>query len=75
MLKFGKVDSAVVGTHLRWAEQGASVRADFTYPISRLLFDSLDLYFQFQYVNALAESLIDYKERTEAFRLGFSIVR
>ena len=74
-LKFGKADSVVVGTHLRWAEQGASVQADFTYPISRLLFDSLDLYFQFQYVNALAESLIDYKERTEAFRLGFSIVR
>jgi outer membrane phospholipase A len=74
-LKFGKADSVVVGTHLRWAEQGASVQADFTYPISRLLFDSLDLYFHFQYVNALAESLIDYKERTEAFRLGFSIVR
>lgn len=74
-LKFGKADSVVVGTHLRWAEQGASVQADFTYPISRLLFDSLDLYFQFQYVNALAESLIDYKERTEAFRFGFSIVR
>jgi outer membrane phospholipase A len=64
-----------VGTHLRWADQGGSVQADFTYPISRLLFDGLDLYFQFQYVNALGESFIDYKERTEAFRLGFSIVR
>ena len=74
-LKFGKADGAVVGTHLRWADQGASVQADFTYPISRLLFDSLDLYFHFQYVNALAESLINYKGRTEAFRLGFSIVR
>ena len=35
----------------------------------------LDVYLQFQYVNALAENLINYKERTEAFRLGFSIVR
>jgi len=74
-LKFGKADSVVVGTHLRWADQGGSVQADLTYPISRLLFDGLDLYLQFQYVNALAESFIDYKERTEAFRLGFSIVR
>ena len=74
-MKFGKADSFVVGTHLKWAARGGSVQADFTYPISRLLFDSLDLYFQFQYVNALAESLLNYKERTEAFRLGLSIVR
>lgn len=74
-LKFGKAESVVVGTHFGWADKGGSVQADFSYPISRLLFDSLDLYFHFQYVNALAESLIDYKERTEAFRLGFSIVR
>jgi phospholipase A1 len=74
-LKFGKADSFVVGTHFRWAEQGGSVQADLTYPLSRFLLGSLDLYFHFQYVNALAESLIDYKDRTEAFRLGLSIVR
>jgi outer membrane phospholipase A len=73
--KFGKADSFVVGTHFGWAEQGGSVQANLTYPLSRFLLRSLDLYFHFQYVNALAESLINYRERTEAFRLGFSIVR
>ncbi len=73
--KFGKADSFVVGTHFGWAEHGGSIHTDLTYPLSRFLWDSLDLYFHFQYVNALAESLINYRDRTEAFRLGFSIVR
>jgi phospholipase A1 len=48
---------------------------DLTYPLHRHIFKNLNLYFQAQYVNALAESLINYKDRTEALRLGFAIVR
>jgi len=74
-LKFGKADSFVVGSHLRWAEAGASVQVDLTYPLRRFSFKNIDLYFQAQYVNSLAESLLNYKERTEALRIGFAIVR
>jgi outer membrane phospholipase A len=74
-LKFGKAESFVLGSNLRWADEGPSIQLDLTYPLDRLMFRNFDLYFQVQYVNALAESLIDYRERDEAFRLGFAIVR
>ncbi|MFP4475184.1 MAG: phospholipase A [Desulfatibacillaceae bacterium] len=74
-LKAGKADSVVAGVELAYAEQGASVRVDVTYPLHRLLYRNFDLYFHGQYSNALAESLLEYTERNETFRLGFSIVR
>jgi outer membrane phospholipase A len=74
-LKFGKADSLVVGTNLRWGGKGPSVQMDLTYPLHLLFFKNMDLYFHVQYVNSLAESLIDYKERTVGLRLGFAIVR
>jgi outer membrane phospholipase A len=74
-LKFGKADSFVLGANLRWADEGPSVLLDLTYPLDVLFFKNFDLYLHLQYVNALAESLIDYRQRSEAFRMGFSIVR
>jgi len=71
----GKADSMVVDTQLWWASEGASVQVDATYPLHTLFFSDLDLYLQVQYANRLAESLLHYTERTEAFRLGFAIVR
>jgi len=73
--KLGKADSFVLGSHFRWAKEGASIELDLTYPLSQFIFKHLNLYFQVQYVNALAESLLNYEDRTEAFRLGFAIVR
>jgi phospholipase A1 len=73
--KLGKADSFVLGSHFRWAKEGASIELDLTYPLSQFIFKHLNMYFQVQYVNALAESLINYKDRTEAVRLGFAIVR
>lgn len=72
---FGKADSFVVDTNFKWAAQGASLQVDVTYPLHTLFFNHLDMYIQAQYVNQLAESLINYTERTEAFRLGIAIVR
>ena len=72
---FGKANSFMARTNLRFAKEGTSVQTDLTYPIHRLLGDNLDLYFQVQYSNALAESLINYRERVEALRIGFSLVR
>ena len=74
-LKFGKADSFVLGSHFGWAKEGGSVQVDLTYPLHRFLFKNFDWYLQAQYVNSLAESLLNYRERTEAFRLGFAIVR
>ncbi len=74
-LKFGKADSFVLDSHLGWAKKGGSLQLDLTYPLDKLFFDNFDLYFQVQYVNALAESLLDYRQRTRAFRLGFALIR
>ncbi|MDA3904026.1 MAG: phospholipase A [Desulfuromusa sp.] len=74
-IKFGKADGIVSSTQLRFAERGTSVQTDLSYPISQLLKNNFDLFFQIQYSNALAESLINYKERNESVRVGFSIVR
>ncbi|MCW8892143.1 MAG: phospholipase A [Deltaproteobacteria bacterium] len=74
-LKFGKADGFVSTTQLRLAKRGASVQTDLSYPISKLLKNNFDLFFQIQYTNARAESLINYRERDHALRLGFAIVR
>jgi phospholipase A1/A2 len=73
--KFGKTDGWVLGSTLRWASRGPSISMDLTYPIHKILRDNLDFHFQIQYTNALAESLLDYRQRTKALRLGIAIVR
>ena len=72
---FGKAEGAVVDTKFWWAAKGASVQVDVTYPLHTIFFSDLDLYFQVQYVNRLAEDLLNYTERSQAVRLGFAIVR
>jgi outer membrane phospholipase A len=74
-VKLGKADSLVLESHLRWANEGVSTQWDLTYPLHRHVFRHLGFYLQVQYVNALAESLIGYRERTDAVRLGLAIVR
>ncbi len=74
-IKFGKQDSFVFGSTFWWAREGASGQFDVTYPLHHLFSNNFDLYLQAQYVDALAERFIDYKERNRAFRLGVAIVR
>ncbi len=64
-----------LNSHLWWARKGPSVQLDLTYPMSRLLGKSLNFYLQAQYFSGYAETLIRYDERSNAFRLGFAIVR
>jgi phospholipase A1/A2 len=73
--KFGKADSFLLTTNFRPAAEGVSFQGDLSYPISNLIGNNFDLYLHIQYTNALAESLLDYQQRTEALRVGFSIVR
>lgn len=74
-LTFGKADRFIVDSRLRWADAGGSAQIDVTYPLHRLFQDNVDLYLQIEYVNALAENLLHYSERTEAIRIGIAIVR
>lgn len=74
-IKIGRADRFVAQTHWRWAEKGHSVSVNLSYPMDQLININPQIYLHVQYVNALAESLLDYTERNEALRIGFSIVR
>lgn len=74
-LKLGQADGYMISSVLRWADEGPSVQADLTYPIGKLFSDNLDLYLHAQYFRGYAESLLNYDQETEAFRLGVAIVR
>ena len=73
--RIGRAHSLMLATNFHFADKGTSFQADLSYPISRLLKNNLDIYFHIQYSNALAESLINYRDRTEAIRVGISLVR
>lgn len=73
-IKAGTAGGAVLETHFQAARKGSSLYLDLTWPLSNL-FENIDIYLQAQYVNALAESLINYQQRTRAVRLGFAFVR
>jgi outer membrane phospholipase A len=74
-LKVGKSDGIVLDSFFRFASEGESVQLDLTYPISLAFFSDLSLYLHAQYVDVLAETLLNYKERTEAIRVGIALVR
>ena len=74
-IKAGKANSIVFDGHFGYAREGGSMELNLTYPLHKLFFHNLSLYIQAQYVNALAESLINFRDRTEAVRIGFAIVR
>lgn len=73
--KIGKEDGWVLAADFGWARKGGSVQLDLTYPLNRLFHNTLDIYLNLQYVNRLAENLLHYEDRTEAFRVGLAVVR
>ncbi|QOV91742.1 phospholipase A [Humisphaera borealis] len=52
-----------------------SVQFDLSYPMRKFFNDNVDLYLHAQYFTGFGESLLDYNESTNRFRLGVSIVR
>ena len=74
-IKFGKADRLVVESHFRPAKEGNSMQVDLTYPIHQYFSNNTGVYFHVQYVNSLAENLLNYKDRTHALRIGISLVR
>jgi outer membrane phospholipase A len=73
--KFGMAEGIMAGTHFRMADQGGSFQFDISYPLNNIFGDALDVYFYAQYSNVLAESLLDYQERTQALRFGLAFIR
>jgi outer membrane phospholipase A len=76
-LEVGIIDreGLAIKSHFWWARKGATVQADVTYPMTRILGESLNFYLHAQYFSGYAETLAHYDERNHAFRLGVSIVR
>ncbi|WP_155324307.1 phospholipase A [Desulfosarcina ovata] len=68
-------DGLALESHLWWADKGATLQLDLSYPMPRLLPLSLSLYLHAQYFSGYAETLLHYDQRQDVFRLGFSIVR
>ena len=68
-------DGAALNSHWWWAKKGSTVQLDFTYPMTGLFGKSLNFYLQAQYFSGYAETLLHYKERHDAIRIGFGIVR
>lgn len=73
--KAGFADSIVFAAKYRWASEGHSTQLDLSYPVHKFFNNALELYLHIQYSNVLAESLLNYQERADIFRVGLSIVR
>jgi outer membrane phospholipase A len=71
----GKAESLLMRSSIRWAAEGPSAQLDLTYPMREILFKNLNFYLEVQYTNSLAESLLNYRERTQALRIGLALVR
>ena len=85
-LKFGKSDSFVLGSNLRYGTKGGSMQLDGTYPLFRAIRkifflkedqDSLNpnIYLHAQYYNGYAETLLNYNKKDHALRFGIAFVR
>ncbi len=68
-------DGIALTSHMWFADKGTSLQLDLTYPLTRLLGQSLNLYLQAQYFTGYGETLLNYDRRHDVFRLGFAIVR
>jgi phospholipase A1 len=75
--KIGKPLGLGLETHYRHGKKGPSLQLDLSYPMNQLPFLSglMDVYLHAQYFTGYAENLLEYDQRSDVFRLGFSIVR
>ncbi|MCG8568107.1 MAG: phospholipase A [Desulfobacterales bacterium] len=71
----GDPEGVILNTLFRPADKGNTLEMDLSFPLSMILGPSVNLYFHAQYFSGYAETLLNYKERNDIFRLGISIVR
>lgn len=73
--KAGFAESIVFDAKYRWASEGYSAEFDVSYPLHKFFNSAVEFYLYGQYSYVLAESLLHYSERVEAFRIGLAVVR
>ncbi len=73
----GWADGLQLASMLRIGDEAdrASLTLDLTYPMSRLLKRRFSLYLHAQYFTGCDESFLLYRERSSAFRVGFTLFR
>ena len=71
----GRPMGLCLDTHTRWAEEGPSIQADLSYPLTSFFNNGLNLYLHLQYFNGYGERLKAYSKKEEIFRIGFSLSR
>jgi len=76
-LATGWARSVQLASSLRMGDRAnrGSVQLDLTYPLSQLLTRSFSFYLHAQYFTGYGESLLLYRERSSAFRVGISLFR
>lgn len=74
--KIGAPKSFMLGSYYRYGDEGgSSYQLDLSYPLNKLFGGSLDMYIHAQYFNGYAETLLNYNQKYDAFRIGISLVR
>jgi phospholipase A1 len=73
----GWADNVQLASTWRVGDDGrhGSVQLDLTYPLSKLPWCGLTWYLHAQYFTGYGESMLLYNQRSQAFRLGFSLYR
>lgn len=73
----GKRDGFQIEAYLRGnpGTGNGAMQLDFTYPLNKLTFASLDFYLHAQLFRGFGESLLDFNQRDTRFRIGLGIVR
>ena len=75
--RIGNPDGVALGSHFRHGRRGSSWQVDLSYPLNQIpgFKGMLDMYLHAQYYNGFSEQLLEYKQREDIFRIGFSLVR
>lgn len=75
--KIGDPEGFVLENHFRQGRKGGTWQFDLSYPMHRipLLRGFLDMSVHLQYVTGYSDQLLQYNEREDVIRLGFSLVR
>jgi phospholipase A1 len=75
--RIGDPEGFALGSHYRHGRRGGSWQFDLSYPLDQIpgFKGLLDLYIHAQYYTGYSEQLLEYNQKEDIFRLGFSLVR
>jgi phospholipase A1 len=71
----GQADGLRISSTYQQGTAKASIQLDASYPLFNIIPGKLALFLYAQYFNGYGESLLYYNQKSEAFRVGFSVTR